>query len=212
MTHTDRTRAGAAPRSRTSLNGALLLTAYLLGALLPLIVAAAADAPGRPGLHDIASTIAMIGFAALLLEFVLSGRFRALTDPVGMDALMRFHQFAGDVARRAAARAPVPVRPGPARDRRRPRRPPPAQRARRRDRFLAWFGLIGLAVHGHLPRQPAGAPTRPGASATVWARPPSPRSPGVPWARARPPPPGRGRLLDRRGGTRPAHAGGTYTP
>ncbi len=78
-------------------NGLLLILAYLLAALSPLIVAILSGAPGRPGMHDIASAIAMVGFAALLLEFVLSGRFRVLTDPVGMDALMRFHQFSGHV-------------------------------------------------------------------------------------------------------------------
>lgn len=76
---------------------ALLIAAWLLAALLPLIVAAMSGAPGRPGMHDVASTIAMVGFATLLLEFVLSGRVRVLTDPVGMDALMRFHQFSGHV-------------------------------------------------------------------------------------------------------------------
>ncbi len=39
----------------------------------------------------------MVGFTALLVEFILSGRFRTLTDPLGMDALMRFHQFSGHV-------------------------------------------------------------------------------------------------------------------
>lgn len=78
-------------------NGFLLILVYLLAAISPLIVAVLSGASGRPGMHDVASTIAMVGFAALLLEFVLSGRFRMLTDPVGMDALMRFHQFSGHV-------------------------------------------------------------------------------------------------------------------
>jgi predicted ferric reductase len=77
--------------------GALLAAAWLLAVLSPLIIAGVSGAGGRPGMHDLASTIAMVGFAALLLEFPLSGRFRALTDPVGMDALMRFHQFSGYV-------------------------------------------------------------------------------------------------------------------
>lgn len=77
--------------------GLILLTLWLLAALSPLIVAAVAAAPEQPGMHALASTIAMVGFAVLLLEFLLSGRFRVLTDPAGMDALMRFHQFSGYV-------------------------------------------------------------------------------------------------------------------
>lgn len=75
--------------------GVLLASAWVLAVTSPLIIAGVSGAAGRPGMHDLASTIAMVAFAALLLEFPLSGRFRTLTDPVGMDALMRFHQFSG---------------------------------------------------------------------------------------------------------------------
>ncbi|MDZ7829519.1 MAG: ferric reductase-like transmembrane domain-containing protein [Halofilum sp. (in: g-proteobacteria)] len=74
-----------------------LVAGYLLIAVLPLLLAAAAGAGHRPGLQELGSAVAMVGFAVLLLEFVLSGRFAALTDPVGMDVLMRFHQFSGHV-------------------------------------------------------------------------------------------------------------------
>lgn len=75
----------------------VLIVVYVALAILPLILAAASGVGGRPGLRELGSSIAMVGFAALLLEFVLSGRFRLLTDPVGMDAVMRFHQFSGHV-------------------------------------------------------------------------------------------------------------------
>jgi predicted ferric reductase len=41
----------------------------------------------------LASGLAMMGFAMLLLEFVLSGRFRTISDHVGIDLTMRFHQL-----------------------------------------------------------------------------------------------------------------------
>ena len=73
----------------------LLVGGYLLVTTAPLLLAAG---PGhRPGLQELGSAVAMVGFAALLIEFLLSGRLRSLTDPVGMDALMRFHQFSGHV-------------------------------------------------------------------------------------------------------------------
>jgi len=80
-----------------TLAATLLIAGYLLLVTAPLVLAAAAGAGHRPGLQELASAIAMVGFTALLLEFALSGRFRMLTDPVGMDALMRFHQFSGHV-------------------------------------------------------------------------------------------------------------------
>lgn len=73
----------------------VLIAGYLLVSTAPLLLVAGTG--HRPGLQELGSAVAMVGFAALLLEFVLSGRFRTLTDPVGMDALMRFHQFSGPV-------------------------------------------------------------------------------------------------------------------
>lgn len=81
--------------SRHQVRGVLLAAIWVLAVTSPLSIAYFSGAAGRPGMHDLASTTAMVAFAALLLEFPLSGRFRALTDPIGMDALMRFHQFSG---------------------------------------------------------------------------------------------------------------------
>jgi predicted ferric reductase len=51
------------------------------------------------GLADaIASGACMAAFAIMLAEFVLSGRSRALSRQVGMDAMMRLHQFMGRMA------------------------------------------------------------------------------------------------------------------
>lgn len=94
--HAPPARSVPRPGAATVLKAVLVL-AYVVLAVLPLILAATAGAGGRPGLRELGSSIAMVGFAALLLEFVLSGRLRVLTDPVGMDAVMRFHQFSGHV-------------------------------------------------------------------------------------------------------------------
>jgi predicted ferric reductase len=71
----------------------LLLTLYMALALLPLALAAARGLPPRPWLDELASGLALTAFAALLLEFLLSGRYRALSAGIGMDLTMRFHQM-----------------------------------------------------------------------------------------------------------------------
>jgi predicted ferric reductase len=72
---------------------ALLLALYLGLALLPLALAAAQDLPPRPWVDELSSGLAMAGFAVLLLEFALSGRYQRLSARVGMDLTMRFHQW-----------------------------------------------------------------------------------------------------------------------
>lgn len=77
---------------------ALLLALYLGLALLPLALAAAQGLPRRPWLDELSSGLAMAGFAVLLLEFALSGRYRRLSAAIGMDLTMRFHQMMALVA------------------------------------------------------------------------------------------------------------------
>ncbi|MDH4094983.1 MAG: ferredoxin reductase family protein [Betaproteobacteria bacterium] len=72
---------------------ALLLCIYLALTLLPVLLAAAQDAPRRAWLDELSSGMAMAGFAILLAEFALSGRWRALSRGIGMDLTMRFHQW-----------------------------------------------------------------------------------------------------------------------
>jgi predicted ferric reductase len=78
---------------RSAAHIALLLALYLALALLPLALAAAQGLPRRPWLDELSSGLAMAGFAVLLLEFALSGRYRRLSARVGMDLTMRFHQL-----------------------------------------------------------------------------------------------------------------------
>ncbi|SOB95817.1 ferredoxin reductase family protein [Stappia indica] len=72
---------------------AALILFYLLIALAPLALAAGSGRPPRPVMDEIASGMAMVGFAILLMEFVLSGRFRSISGRVGLDVTMRFHQL-----------------------------------------------------------------------------------------------------------------------
>ena len=72
---------------------ASLCTLYLALVLLPLLFSLAQGLPRRPWLDELSSGLAMVAFAMLLMEFLLSGRYRALSKGVGMDLTMRFHQM-----------------------------------------------------------------------------------------------------------------------
>jgi predicted ferric reductase len=70
----------------------ILLPAYLVIALLPLALAWAQGLPPRPIIDELSSAIALVGFSVLLMEFVLSGRFRTVSGRIGIDKTMHFHQ------------------------------------------------------------------------------------------------------------------------
>ena len=75
-----------------------LLALYLALVALPLVLAALQDKPRRPLIDEISSGLALAGLAVLLVEFVLSGRFRAISGRIGMDVTMRLHQVLARVA------------------------------------------------------------------------------------------------------------------
>lgn len=79
---------------------ALLIAGYILLTLAPLALAWAQGKPPRPFLDELSSGLALAAFAVLLMEFLLSGRFRSISERIGMDVTMRFHQL---LARMAAA-------------------------------------------------------------------------------------------------------------
>jgi predicted ferric reductase len=76
-----------------------LLAALLYVGLLILPVSLSFLAPEarslepRPILNDLASGLAMVGFAAVLMEFFLLGRIRPMSTIVGSDFLMQSHQL-----------------------------------------------------------------------------------------------------------------------
>lgn len=75
-----------------------LIALYAVLLVLPLALSAAFGGPPRPVLHDIASGLGMVAFAVILVEFVLSGRFKTVSNQIGMDVTMRVHQAMGRVA------------------------------------------------------------------------------------------------------------------
>ena len=70
-----------------------LLPVYLIIALAPLVLGYLQGLPPRPLRDEISSGLAMTAFAVLLVEFVLSGRFRLISARMGMDVTMRLHQL-----------------------------------------------------------------------------------------------------------------------
>lgn len=71
----------------------VLIGLYLAVVFAPLGLAAASGRPPRPMLDELAAGAGLVAFAILLAEFLLSGRFRAISGRVGMDVTMRFHQL-----------------------------------------------------------------------------------------------------------------------
>jgi predicted ferric reductase len=70
----------------------LLIAAYVGLVGLPLALGWALVGPARAWPDEVSSALALAGFAALLLEFLLSGRFRAVSGGIGIDRTMRWHQ------------------------------------------------------------------------------------------------------------------------
>lgn len=75
------------------MSAASLIVGYIVVALAPLALAWAGARPPRPFWDEIASGAGMLAFAIILVEFVLSGRFRTVSREIGMDVTMRFHQL-----------------------------------------------------------------------------------------------------------------------
>ncbi len=78
---------------RRGLHPAILLAAYLVVLFAPLALAWVENLPPRLWLDDLSSGLAMVAFAMLLVEFVLSGRFRPISGRMGIDITMGFHQL-----------------------------------------------------------------------------------------------------------------------
>lgn len=70
-----------------------LMVAYVGLAISPMVIAGLSGLPPRPFPDELSSGIAMAGFAIVLLEFVLSGRFRVFSTTFGIDLAMQLHQL-----------------------------------------------------------------------------------------------------------------------
>ena len=76
----------------------------LYGAIVvaPLVLSALRVRDPRPFLDEVASGAGMLAFAIILVDFTLSGRFRAISRKAGMDITMRAHQLLARTALAAA--------------------------------------------------------------------------------------------------------------
>jgi predicted ferric reductase len=60
--------------------------------LLPLGLSWLVGGPPRAFHQELASGLGILAFSMILMEFVLSGRFKNISNGIGMDVTMRFHQ------------------------------------------------------------------------------------------------------------------------
>ncbi|NGX15134.1 ferric reductase-like transmembrane domain-containing protein [Wenzhouxiangella sp. XN24] len=89
----DTTENRPAPQLR-GLGPRALLILYVSIGLAPVLLALLDGEPFRNPWRELSAAIALAGFAWLLFEFVLSGRFRHVSGRVGIDVTMRLHQRA----------------------------------------------------------------------------------------------------------------------
>ena len=75
--------------------------------LLPVLLGWWLVGPARPWWDEASSAIAMMATAALLLEFLLSGRFRVISAGIGMDRSLRWHQICAQALTIAALLHPL---------------------------------------------------------------------------------------------------------
>ncbi|MDF2371244.1 MAG: ferredoxin reductase family protein [Rhizobiaceae bacterium] len=87
---------------RRPLKPFVLAVFYILVVMLPLAVAWTGAYPPRSFWNELATGAGLLAFAIILIEFILSGRFRSVSGRTGMDVTMRFHQL---LARTALALA-----------------------------------------------------------------------------------------------------------
>lgn len=69
------------------------LLIYLSLVLLPLGISMGINLPNRPWLDELSSSLAMIGFNIVLIEFWLSGRVKLLSKVLGIDWVLQVHQL-----------------------------------------------------------------------------------------------------------------------
>jgi predicted ferric reductase len=95
MTDGDGNKSTTSPERRADgLHPLALIAFYVVLGLAPLALAALQQQPGGNVWRELSSGLAMVGFAMLLAQFLLSGRFRQVSGQVGIDLTMRFHQLA----------------------------------------------------------------------------------------------------------------------
>jgi predicted ferric reductase len=76
----------------------ILIICYISVVTLPLILSWLVGGPPREIHQELASGLGILAFAMILMEFVLSGRFKTISNDIGMDVTMRFHQMMARIA------------------------------------------------------------------------------------------------------------------
>jgi predicted ferric reductase len=72
---------------------ALWIGAYLLAVLAPLAVAVLVDSPpGRGFWTEFSSGLGFAGLSMMMLQFVITSRFRRVAAPYGIDIVLQFHR------------------------------------------------------------------------------------------------------------------------
>jgi len=71
----------------------ILIVVYVVVLLLPVILGAFQDLPRRSLIREFTDALLLIGFMALYIQFILSGRFKAISGRFGIDLVMRVHQL-----------------------------------------------------------------------------------------------------------------------
>ncbi|MEW6426896.1 MAG: ferric reductase-like transmembrane domain-containing protein [Thermodesulfobacteriota bacterium] len=80
-------------------HGLLVIAAYLAMAVAPLIALLTGPAiPGRGFWRELSVGLGFAGLAMMGLQFFLTGRFRGLTSPYGIDVVYHFHRAISLVA------------------------------------------------------------------------------------------------------------------
>ena len=69
------------------------LISYLLLVFLPLGIAQTLSLPERPFTDQLSSALAILGFNIILLEFLTTGRIKALSTFLGVDWVLQVHQL-----------------------------------------------------------------------------------------------------------------------
>ena len=69
------------------------LITYLLLVFLPLGIAHTLSLPSRPFADQLSSALAILGFNIILLEFLSTGRIKALSTFLGVDWVLQVHQL-----------------------------------------------------------------------------------------------------------------------
>ena len=89
--------ARGAEQRRAGLPAMVLMLGYVVALLAPLALALASRiAPASPW-GEAASAVGMAAAVALMLQFVTSGRFEALSGRIGIDVTMAFHKWTARV-------------------------------------------------------------------------------------------------------------------